>query len=177
MRTCYCACCNGVEAVSLKKTLKAVCKKIQTSFACDVKVGSCTTDAEAVRPGDVFFALPDRDDELEEVVGLAIHHGCSAVVANRFVSGADSVPFFVIPNVLEGFAYLCHALCDYPAKSLKMIAITGTSGKTSTSYLIAGVLSEAGYQVGLIGSLGIFDGHVLNQTDNADLTPDQLAQW
>ncbi|MDR1480291.1 MAG: UDP-N-acetylmuramyl-tripeptide synthetase [Planctomycetaceae bacterium] len=161
----------------MKRILKAVCKKVQASFASDVKVSSCTTDADAVRPGDVFFALSEQDGELEEVVGLAIHHGCSAVVASRFVSGADSVPFFVIPNVLDGFAHLCHAFCDYPAKSLKMIAITGSSGKTSTSYLIAGVLSEAGYQVGLIGSLGIFDGHVLNQTGNADLTPDQLASW
>jgi UDP-N-acetylmuramoyl-L-alanyl-D-glutamate--2,6-diaminopimelate ligase len=161
----------------LNKVLKAVCKKLQTSFASDVLAKSCTTDAEAVRPGDIFFALPEQDDELDEVVGLAIHHGCSAVVANRFVDGANSVPFFIIPNVLEGFAQLCHAFCDYPARSLKMIAITGTSGKTSTSYLIAGVLAEAGYQVGLIGSLGIFDGHFLNQTNNADLTPDQLATW
>ncbi|MDR0392050.1 MAG: UDP-N-acetylmuramyl-tripeptide synthetase [Planctomycetaceae bacterium] len=161
----------------MRKILKSVCKKLQTSFASDVIVRSCTTDADAVRKGDVFFALPDHDDELDEIVGLAIHHGCSAVVANRPTNGADSVPFFIIPNVLEGFAQLSHALCDYPARSLKMIAITGTSGKTSTSYLIAGVLAEAGYQVGLIGSLGIFDGHFLNQTNNTELTPDQLAIW
>jgi UDP-N-acetylmuramoyl-L-alanyl-D-glutamate--2,6-diaminopimelate ligase len=161
----------------LKKTLKTVCKKIHVSFTRDIKAKSCTTDAESVRAGDVFFALPDHEDELDEIVGLAIHHGCSAVVANRPVNGTSSVPFFIVPNVLEGFAQFCHALCDYPAKSLKMIAVTGTSGKTSTSYLIAGVLAEAGYQVGLIGSLGIFDGHFLNQTNNADLTPDQLAKW
>ncbi|MDR2172409.1 MAG: UDP-N-acetylmuramyl-tripeptide synthetase [Planctomycetaceae bacterium] len=161
----------------MKRTLKSVCKKLHTSFTCDVKAKSCTTDADTVRPGDVFFALPENDDELDEVVGLAIHHGCAAVVANRPANGAGSTPFFIMPNVLEGFAQLCHALNDYPAKSLKMIAITGTSGKTSTSYLIAGVLAEAGYQVGLIGSLGIFDGHFLNQTNDSDLTPDQLAAW
>ncbi|MDR2762345.1 MAG: hypothetical protein LBB88_07070, partial [Planctomycetaceae bacterium] len=161
----------------MKRTLKSVCKKVQYSFSGDVRVKSCTTDAESVRTGDVFFALPEFDDELEEIIGLAIHHGCSAVVANRPVNGTNSVPFFIMPNVLDGFAQVCHALCDYPAKSLKMIAITGTSGKTSTSYLIAGVLAEAGYQVGLIGSLGIFDGHFLHPVENADLTPDQLASW
>jgi UDP-N-acetylmuramoyl-L-alanyl-D-glutamate--2,6-diaminopimelate ligase len=61
-----------------------------------------------------------------------------------------------------------------------MIGITGTSGKTSTSYLISGMLAEAGFQVGLIGSLGIFDGHIFHtdHTDSEyDLTPDQLAVW
>ncbi|MDR1925035.1 MAG: UDP-N-acetylmuramyl-tripeptide synthetase [Planctomycetaceae bacterium] len=177
MRACYCGSVKGVEPVSLRKTLKNICKKIHTSFTSDIKAGSCTTDPDLVRRGDVFFALPEFDEELDEMIGLAIHHGCSAVVTNKPSHGAESVPFFIVPNVADGFAHFCHSLYDYPAKSLKMIGITGTSGKTSTSYLIAGVLAEAGYQVGLIGSLGIFDGHILHPTSNADLTPDQLAKW
>lgn len=176
------ACCKGIEPVLLKKTLRGVCKKIHSSFESDVTARSGSTDPEEVRPGDVYFALgdpnhPDSVEELEEKVGLAIYHGCSAVVADRPVAGADTIPFFIIPSVAEAFAVFCHALYDHPAKSLKMIGITGTSGKTTTSYLVSGMLAEAGYQVGLIGSLGIFDGHVFHAIPEATLPPDQLAFW
>jgi UDP-N-acetylmuramoyl-L-alanyl-D-glutamate--2,6-diaminopimelate ligase len=79
-----------------------------------------------------------------------------------------------MPNVAEGYACLCQALYDFPAKSLKMFGITGTSGKTSTSYLLSGILAEGGFQTGLIGSLGIFDG-VEYHTLSEELTPELLA--
>ena len=173
MRTC----CHGMDAIPLKKTLKRVSKKVKCSFDTDIKVKSCTVDPDSVRPGDVFFALSDQEEYIEESIGLAIHHGCRAVVADRPVSGAEKIPFFVVPNVGEAYATVCHALYDDPAKSLKMVGITGTSGKTSTSYLVSGVLAEAGYQVGLIGSLGIFDGHVLHPATDFDGQPPQLADW
>jgi len=175
------ACCRGTDAISLRKTLKRICKGVQCSFGTDIKIKSCTAETDNVRSGDVFFALPDQNDpeqsDIEETIGLAIHHGCCAVVADRPVSGAEKVPFFIVPNVGECYAAVCQALYDEPAKSLKMIGITGTSGKTSTSYLISGVLAEAGYQVGLIGSLGIFDGQMLHPTTEADLKPPQFAAW
>jgi len=173
MRTCS----HGTDAISLKKTLKRVSKKVQCSFETDIKIKSCTADPEEVRSGDLFFALPNQGEDIEETIGLALYHGCCAIVADRPASGAEKVPFFFVPNVGECYAAVCHALYDDPAKSLKMIGITGTSGKTSTSYLVSGVLAEAGYQVGLIGSLGIFDGHILHPTTDFDLQPPQLAEW
>ena len=173
-------CCYGKDAISLRKTLRRVCKGLQCSFGTDIRVKSCTANPDAVRPGDVFFALPDTSPKsaaVEERIGLALHHGCSAVVAEKPVSGAEKVPFFIIPNVGEGYAAVCQALYDDPGKSLKMIGITGTSGKTSTSYLISGVLAEAGYHVGLIGSLGIFDGETLHPITETDLQPPQFACW
>ncbi|MDR3197391.1 MAG: UDP-N-acetylmuramyl-tripeptide synthetase [Planctomycetaceae bacterium] len=170
--------CKGTETVSLKKILKNVCKKSRLLFGNDVRAKSGTVDPDEVRPGDVYFALSEDDDVLEESVGLAIHHGCSAVVADRPVVGIDSLPFFILSNPAEGFAAFCHAVHDYPGKSLKLIGITGTSGKTTTSYLISGMLAEAGFQVGLIGSLGIFDGqefHVHSKPDQ--IPPDQLVIW
>jgi UDP-N-acetylmuramoyl-L-alanyl-D-glutamate--2,6-diaminopimelate ligase len=171
------ACCKGTESVSLKKTLRSVCKKIHQLFGGDIHAKSCTADPDKVRPGDVFFALSEEEDAFEESVGLAVHRGCSAVVADRPVTGVDSVPFFIIPNVTEGFAAFCHAVHDYPGKSLKLIGITGTSGKTTTSYLVSGMLAEAGFQVGLIGSLGIFDGQGFHVHAEPNMTPDQLVIW
>ncbi len=173
--------CKGTESFSLVKTLKRVHKKVHRSFKSDVTAKSCAVDPEQIRPGDVFFALPgefsDGIEHLEEAAGLAIYQGCSAVVADRPVTGANDVPYFIIPNVAEGYAAFCQAIYDYPARSLKMIGITGTSGKTSTSYLISGVLAEADCQVGLIGSLGMFDGsQFLPMNAGEELSPGQIAE-
>ncbi len=177
MRTCA----KGTEPVSLRKTLKSVCKKVHSSFASDVKATSGTTNAEKVRRGDVYFAVLNENDDFAEHIGLALYHGCSAIVADRPISrdfsDALAVPYIVLPNVAEGFAAFCQALYDYPAKSLKMIGITGTSGKTTTSYLISGILAEAGYSVGLIGSLGVFDGTLFHPIDEEHFGPDQIAMW
>ncbi len=170
------ACCKGGAPISLKKTLKSVFKNVHCSFEINVKMQACVSDPERVRSGDVFFMLADPE-EAAEAVGLAIHRGCSAVVADRPMLGADDVPFFVVPNVREAFGVCCQAIYDYPAKSLKVIGITGTSGKTSTSYLLSGILAEAGYQTGLIGSLGVFDGHIYHSNDETTPTPDKLAAW
>jgi UDP-N-acetylmuramoyl-L-alanyl-D-glutamate--2,6-diaminopimelate ligase len=58
-----------------------------------------------------------------------------------------------------------------------MIGITGTSGKTSVSYLASSILHEAGYQVGLISSLGVFDGTEYHRVCGHELLPNELAAW
>ena len=170
------ACCKGENPISLRKALKSVCKNVHCSFKIDVKTQACVSDPERVRVGDVFFVFCALEEAVE-AVGLAIHRGCSAVVAEWPILGAESVPFFIVPNVREAFSVCCQAIYDYPAKSLKVIGITGTSGKTSTSYLISGILAEAGYQTGLIGSLGIFDGQLYHAAEETTPPPDKLAAW
>jgi len=168
--------CKGATPISLKKTLKSVCQNVHCSFETDVKTQGCVSDPEEVWPGGVFFVLCSPEEAVE-AVGIAIYRGCSAIVADRPILGAETVPFFVVPNVREAFGVCCQAIYDYPAKSLKVIGITGTSGKTTTSYLISGILSEAGYETGLIGSLGIFDGQLYHAAEDTTPTPDKLAAW
>lgn len=58
----------------------------------------------------------------------------------------------------KALAYLSAAFFDYPAKKLKMIGITGTKGKTTTAFLTAGILSQAGYRTGMVGTIWIDTG-------------------
>ncbi|MDR3233106.1 MAG: UDP-N-acetylmuramyl-tripeptide synthetase [Planctomycetaceae bacterium] len=177
------ACCKGTEAVSVYKTLKHVCKSVRRNSKTDVQAVRCCADADEVRPGDVFFALDNGtleekpEETLEEAAGVAVHNGCIAVVAQKNINGLHGVPVFTVPNVAECYAAFCQALYDYPAKSLKITAVTGTSGKTSVSYLIASILTEAGYHTGLISSLGISDGSEFYYDSGNELPPEQLAAW
>lgn len=120
--------------------------------------------------------LPLRTATLEDVVARAVERGCQAVVAEQEIADLP-VPLYVVPNAKESFGALCHAIFGNPAKSLRVVGITGTSGKTSTSYLVAGMLAEAGKHVGLIGTLGIYDGETLYPTRETTPPANELAFW
>lgn len=113
---------------------------------------------------------------LEESVAIAKLRGCAAIVSDKPLSDPD-IPVFVVSNVAEAFGFYCHALYGNPAKSLKIVGITGTSGKTSSSYLIAGMLAESGHQVGLIGTLGIYDGEMMHASRATTPPAEELAYW
>lgn len=112
----------------------------------------------------------------EEAVAIAIMRGAKAVVSREPLDGID-IPVFVVKDTREAFGILCHAIEGNPARSLKTIGITGTAGKTSTSYLIAGMLAESGNPVGLIGTLGIYDGLTMHPTRDTTPPANELAFW
>ena len=128
---------------------------------------------------DDFTPIPQNtwnDHELYQSINKAIELGCKVVIADRPLRGL-SVPLLVVSNPAEAFGVCCHALKDNPGQSLTLIGITGTYGKTSTSYLAAGMLAESGNPVGLIGTLGIYDGEKMFPSTEASLPPDELAYW
>lgn len=141
----------------------------------DVEVRSCRTDSRRCRPGDLYVALPGLRD-VHEHVAEAIRRGASAVLSDRPLAGC-TVPMCVVDDVRDAYGRLCQALAGYPARSLKIIGITGANGKTTTSYLTAAVLAAGGWRSGVLGTLGYFDG---SEWQNARWTtppPPVLAKW
>ncbi len=126
--------------------------------------------------GDDRFSETSPRHPLEEAVALAVERGCQAVVAEQPFHCPD-VPLYIVPNAKESFGALCHAIYGNPAQALQVVGITGTSGKTSTSYLIAGMLAESGNPVGLIGTLGIYDGETLYPSRETTPPANELVFW
>ena len=86
-----------------------------------------------------------------------------------------AVPWCVVPNVRAVHARLCQALAGNPSRQLKLIGVTGTNGKTTTSCLIAGVLKAAGHRVGVLGTLGYLDGRIVEDSTHTTPPPERLA--
>ena len=87
-----------------------------------------------------------------------------------------AVPWCVVPNARESLRpAVPGAWPAYPSRQLKLIGVTGTNGKTTTSCLIAGVLSAAGYRVGVLGTLGYLDGRIVEEATHTTPPPDRLA--
>jgi UDP-N-acetylmuramyl tripeptide synthase len=119
----------------------------------DIVARSCQDEARRCRPGDVFVArATDRGDGHEEVP-VAIARGAVAVVAERMVS-TEGLPLCLVSDADWAHARLCHALAGDPSREMRVIAVAGTSGKTTTAWLTAAVLTEAGHRVGVLSDLG-----------------------
>lgn len=143
--------------------------------AGDVELTSCCTDSQKCRGGDLFVALPGLSDR-HQCVAEAIERGAAGILSNRSLAGC-TVPLCIVDDVRDAYGQLCQALAGYPARSLKIIGITGANGKTTTTYLTAAVLAAGGWRSGVLGTLGYFDG---NEWQNARWTtppPPVLAHW
>ena len=123
----------------------------------DLRATSCSGDSRAVLPGDVFVAMDGAEYDGHEFAAHAVARGAVAIIAERPLP-LCGVPVCVVGDSRRAYGELCHALAGEPAKNLKVIGVTGESGKTTVALLVAAVLEEAGFRAGLLSSLGWHDG-------------------
>ena len=111
-------------------------------------------DSRKVAPGEIFVAIPGLKQDGRRYVEDALARGATAVV----LEGADLLEGRSVARVLVGsaraaLARLARAYFGHPSGSLTVIGITGTNGKTTTSYLVDGLLAAQGRRTGLIGTV------------------------
>ncbi|MEI8057560.1 MAG: UDP-N-acetylmuramoyl-L-alanyl-D-glutamate--2,6-diaminopimelate ligase [Actinomycetes bacterium] len=121
------------------------------------RVTGVTHDSRAVRPGDLYAALPGFNTHGAEFVGAAVESGASAILTDP--AGADravraGVPVLVVDDPRAALGGVADFIYDSPSSELLVIGITGTNGKTTTSFLVDAGLRAAGHLTGLIGTVG-----------------------
>ncbi len=142
----------------------------------DVRATSCTSEYRQVRRGDVFVALAGAESDGHDFAVEAVRRGAVAVVCERVLPVFD-VPQFVVRNSRVAYGKLCQALVGNPSEQLKVIGVTGTSGKTTVVRLLASILNIAGFEAGAIDSLAYWDGLDCQHSPDAELSPPVLARW
>jgi UDP-N-acetylmuramoyl-L-alanyl-D-glutamate--2,6-diaminopimelate ligase len=110
-------------------------------------------DSRCVKAGDVFFCLPGEHHNGEEFAQQAVDGGAVAVVSENPALKL-TVPSFVVKDVRQAIALASSAFFDEPSQRLRLIGVTGTNGKTTTTYLVQQILRRAGYSAGVVGTLG-----------------------
>lgn len=133
----------------------------------DVRITGLTFDSRAVEPGDLFAALPGSDFDGHRYIPSAIERGAAAILSEQVV--AADVPVIVVENSRAALAPVADTFYGHPSHELIMVGLTGTDGKTTTSFLVRDLLRAGGQQTGLIGTVGISIGdgteyHLPHQT-------------
>jgi UDP-N-acetylmuramoyl-L-alanyl-D-glutamate--2,6-diaminopimelate ligase len=130
-------------------------------------------DSRRVEPETLFFAVPGIHVDGHDFVSQAVDRGARAVVVEQELAGTD-VPQLVVERVRNALADAADAWFDHPSRSLHVMGVTGTDGKTTTCFLAEAVLRAAGRRPGLIGTveLGIGDERIPNE--NRNTTPEAL---
>lgn len=158
----------------LEISLRQLLPEAEFVGADDIVVSACSRDSRTVRPGELFVALCGGSHDGHDYVIQAIQRGCVGILAEKPLRGIE-VPICYVPDTREAYGRLCQALAGFPSQRLKVIGVTGTNGKTTTTYLIASILAAAGYQPGIIGTLGCFDGAEFRETSWTTPPSEELA--
>jgi UDP-N-acetylmuramyl-tripeptide synthetase len=148
-----------------------------SSPAAGVKIDLVTPDSRECRAGAMFVAIAGTRQDGNAYIPAAVRAGASCVVAETEHPELGMVPVIVTPNARQFLSLIAQAFFDFPARRMKMIGITGTSGKTSTAYMVRRLLQGAGVQSVMIGTTGYVmpDGEFFPPDALPATTPESFA--
>ncbi len=116
------------------------------------EVRGIKNDSRQVSQGDIFVAVKGGSVDGHQYVSSAIGQGAVAIVGTEEIS-ETGVPYIRVEDSREALAWLAAAYYDHPARSLRVIGVTGTDGKTTTCNLLFNILKAAGLKTGLISTV------------------------
>lgn len=136
-----------------------------------MKISGIACDSRKVKQGSLFICITGYEVDGHKFAKSAVQNGAVAVVAEHPLPTVG-VPCIVVDNTRKAMSQIAAAYYDYPFKKFKLIGITGTNGKTTTTYLIKAILEHLGKKVALIGTNQNMIGDVVIPTSRT--TPDSL---
>jgi UDP-N-acetylmuramoyl-L-alanyl-D-glutamate--2,6-diaminopimelate ligase len=121
-----------------------------------VEIRDLAYDARTVTPGAVFFCVPGGQADGHDFAAEAVERGAVALVVERSLEVPQSlisVPQVVVPDARAAMAVAADEFFERPTEKLEVVGVTGTSGKTTTTFLLFAMLAAAGRRPGLLGTV------------------------
>jgi len=136
---------------------EAVLRRAGSATGDDPVIRGLSYDSRQVTAGDLFFALPGADVDGHDFAHQALTRGAAALVVERVPADVDvsRCPVVVVRDSRRALAPISSSFFGDPAAELTLVGITGTNGKTSTSYLVESILLQMRRRTGLIGTVEI----------------------
>lgn len=117
------------------------------------EVTTVTYDSRKVAEGSLFICIRGAVVDGHKFAADVIAKGAKTLIVEEAVEAPEDVTVILVKDTRYAMAFISAAYFDYPAEKLKTIGITGTKGKTTTTYMVKSILENAGYKVGLIGTI------------------------
>jgi UDP-N-acetylmuramoyl-L-alanyl-D-glutamate--2,6-diaminopimelate ligase len=158
--------------MKLKQLLKDL-KDVVVKGSKEIEITGISAHSKTVAPGNLFIAKRGFASDGHDYIREAIQAGCIAILSDIFDPSLKDVTQVIYPNVVEAEGFIANHFFGSPSEELFMVGVTGTSGKTTTTYLIKHVLEEAKIHSGLIGTIEYIVGQ--NRYPATRTTPDVIA--
>ena len=146
----------------------------------EIEINNVRNNSKNIEKDDMFVAIKGFDTNGHELIKEAIDKGAKAILAqtdcvNKEMIEAipDDVTLILAPNTRYALAIVACNFYGNPSKKVKLIGVTGTKGKTTTTYMIRDILQKQGIKVGLIGTVASYVGD-RKIADNENTTPESL---
>ena len=137
------------------------------------RIGGLADDSRVVRRGDCFVAVPGLKTDARRFVAQAVERGASLVVTEGTTPPVPAVATVLVPSARAALGRLAGVYYDHPSRDLTLVGITGTNGKTTTSYLVEALLHARGFRTGIIGTIQYVLGD--ERRPAGQTTPEALA--
>ena len=159
--------------MNLKKILEGI-EGIKAKGEIDREITTIENDSRKVQKGSMFFAIKGFSTDGTEFIQNAIENGAIVVLVEegscdlRALNIPNEVTLLVVPDARYAMAICACNFYDNPSRKLKLIGVTGTKGKTTTTFMMKSILEKQGIKTGLIGTIAIYSGE--NKIKDSDRT-------
>ena len=140
----------------LLEEIVAVLPEVQVVCDCDKIIKDITADSREVREGSLFICLKGAHVDGHKYLEQAAASGAGAALVEDVPEVCpDGLTLLKVADTRLGMEVIAPFFYDYPGKTMRMIGVTGTNGKTTTTNIVRAILRKAGFKVGLIGTINI----------------------
>ena len=148
--------------MNLKKILAGL-EGIKAKGEIDREVTTIEKDSRNVVEGSMFFAIKGFSADGTQYISSAIEKGAKVILVDeetdiRTINLPADVTLLVVPDARYAMAICACNFYDNPSRKVKLIGVTGTKGKTTTTYMIKEILQKQGIKTGLIGTIAVYSG-------------------
>ena len=167
-----------MKLVDLLKEIEYQCVQGST----DVAIEQVVYDSRKVSESCLFICIEGANFDGHKFASDVVANGAKVLVVSKLVEGIEDkdVTIIKVADTRYAMAFISAAFFGNPADKLKVIGITGTKGKTTTTYLVKSILENAGHKVGLIGTIEVIIGdehiHAQNTTPESYLLQEYFAR-
>lgn len=157
--------------MKLKEILQGIDYKVVRGSE-DLEIGKIQYDSRAVKDGDLFVCIEGYATDGHKYIDNAYKSGAAAIIIGKDV---EDIPDCTVIRVKDSRKVLALAganFYDHPADKLKIIGVTGTNGKTTSTFMMKSILEAAGYKVGIVGTIANYIGSKKLHTERT--TPESL---
>ena len=144
-------------SIIMTKTIGELCKQLKgiynLSGSADTVVTGISSDSRDIEAGYLFVCISGAHVDGAAFAAQAVEKGAVAVLTTKHLDLPSSAVQIQVPDIHHALEDMVPFFYDYPGKKMRMIGVTGTNGKTTTTHIIAHILRSAGHHVGVIGTI------------------------